>query len=167
MNMITFCSDKLEGRRGIAGLPQRFRSGKPWGNRRGTLLAEVGISTVVLMIVMGLTVKVLATIGQERRAASDRQLGALEAGNLMERITAHPFDQVTPELTQNISISDVTRRSLRDCELAVALSGGEKSAAGVQSAKRVMIRLRWKGPGGQWVSPVRLTSWIEPGVSHP
>jgi hypothetical protein len=167
MNMIFFGSHKFEGGRDTAGRPERFRSGKPGGNRRGSLLAEVGISTVVLMIVMGLTLKVLATIAQERRAAADRQLGALETGNLMERITAHPFDQVTPELARRISVSDLTRRSLRDCELALSVSGGEKSAAGVQSAKRVMIRLRWKGPSGQWQAPVRLTSWIEPGVPHP
>ncbi len=166
MNMILFGFHKLEGRRGTTGPRERFRSGKPCGSRRGSLLAEVGISMVVLVIVMGLTVKVLATIAQERRAAADRQLGALEAGNLMERITAHPFDQVTPELARSISVSDLTRRSLRDCEMAVDLSGGEKNATGVQSAKRVMIRLRWKGAGGQWQAPVRLTSWIEPGGPH-
>ncbi len=119
------------------------------------------------MIVMGLTVKVLATIAQERRAAADRQLGALEAGNLMERITAHPFDQVTPELARRMSVSDLARGSLRDCELAIDMSGGGKSATGMPSAKRVMIRLRWKGPGGQWQAPVRLTSWIEPGRTTP
>ncbi len=167
MNMISFVYHKFEGRRDTAGRPERFRSGKPCGNRRGSLLAEVGISTVVLMIVMGLTLKVLATVAQERRGAADRQLGVLEAGNLMERITAQPFDQVTPELARRISVSDLTRRSLRDCDLAVAVSGGEKSEKGMQSAKRVMIRLRWKGQGGQWQAPVRLTSWIEPGGPHP
>ena len=35
----------------------------------------------------------------------------------------------------------------------------------MQSAKRVVIRLRWKGAGGQWQAPVRLTAWIEPGRS--
>jgi hypothetical protein len=136
-------------------------------NRRGSLLAEVGIATVVIVIVMGMTVQLLATVARERRAVSDRQLGALEVGNLMERITAHPFDQVTPELARKMSISDRARQSLRDGELAISVSGGENSATKGPSAKRVMIRLRWKGPGGQWQAPVRLSSWIEPGRSRP
>ena len=136
-------------------------------NRRGSLLAEVGIATVVIVIVMGMTVKVLATVAHERRAAADRQRGTIEAGNLMERITGHPYDQVTPELAQRISVSDLARESLRDCELTIQVSEGNKPAAGGMAAKRVMIRLRWKGRSGQWQAPVRLTSWIEPGSARP
>ena len=165
--MITIHSYESERPRDQEVQPHRARLGKPPGNRRGSLLAEVGISTVVLTIVMGLTVKVLGTIAHERRAASERQLGALEAGNLMERITAYPFDQVTPELARGMGVSDLTRRSLRDCELTIVVSGGDKSATGGPRAKRVMIRLRWKGAGGQWQAPVRLTSWIEPGRASP
>jgi hypothetical protein len=146
-------------------LPARFQ--EPFRSRRGSLLAEVGIATVVLVIIMGMTVKVLSTAAQQRRAAGDRQRGVLEAGNLMERITAHPFDEVTPELAGKMAVSNLARQSLRDCELAIAVSGGGHSATGVQSAKRVSIRMRWKGPGGHWQAPVRLTSWIEPGRTHP
>jgi hypothetical protein len=163
-----FCdSRKSEGPRDTAAQPGHSRVGKPCRNRRGSLLAEVGIATIVLVIVMGLTVKVLGTIARERRAAADRQQGALEAGNLMERITAYPFEQVTPELARSMSVSDSTRRSLRECELAISVSGGDRSVTGVRSAKRVMIRLRWKGAGGQWQTPVRLASWIEPGRPRP
>ncbi len=45
---------------------------------------------------MGMTVRVLSTVAHERRSASDRQLGSFEVANLMERITAYPYDQVTP-----------------------------------------------------------------------
>lgn len=148
-------------RRGPAMALRRFSS------RRGSLLAEVGIATVVLMIVMGMTVRVLSTVAQERRAAFERQRGVLEAGNLMERITAHPFDQVTPEFVGKISVSDRARSSLRDCELAIQVAEGDKPAARGVAAKRVMIRLRWKGRSGQWQAPVRLTSWIEPGRPRP
>jgi hypothetical protein len=135
--------------------------------RRGSLLAEVGIATVVIMIVMGMTVKVLGTVAHERRNALDRQRGVLEAGNLMERITAHSFDALTPEFVKTLAVSDAARHSLHDCELSVSVSGSDKGATGGPSAKRVMIRLRWKGPGGQWQAPIRLTSWIEPGRPRP
>jgi Tfp pilus assembly protein PilV len=129
--------------------------------RRGSLLAEVGIATVVLMMVMGLMVKMLSTIARERRAAEQRQRGVFEVANLMERITARPFDEVTPLAARKISLSDAARASLRDSELAIDVSAGENSAVAGRSAKRVMIRLRWRGPSGEWQAPVRLTSWIE------
>ncbi len=129
--------------------------------RRGSLLAEVGIATLVLVIVMGFTMKTLSTVGHERRAAEQRQRGVLEVGNLMERITALPFDKVTAPVARGMSLSDVARASLRDAELAIDVSAGDKSAEAGRSAKRVMIRLRWRGPSGEWQAPVRLTSWIE------
>ncbi len=129
--------------------------------RRGSMLAEVGIATLVLMVVMGLMVKVLSTVARERRAAEHRQRGLFEVANLMERITAHPFDEVTPELARGMSLSESARSSLRDCELAIDVSAAEKAVTAGRRAKRVAIRLRWRGPAGQWQSPVRLTSWIE------
>jgi hypothetical protein len=129
--------------------------------RRGSLLAEVGIATVVLLMVMGLMVKMLSTIARERRAAEQRQRGVFEVANLMERITARPFDEVTPLTTRKTSLSDAARASLRDSELAIDVSAGENGAVAGRSAKRVMIRLRWRGPSGEWQPPVRLTSWIE------
>jgi hypothetical protein len=129
--------------------------------RRGSLLAEVGIATLVLVVVMGLTVSTLSTIGRERRAADQRQRAVLEVANLMERITARPFDEVTSSLARGLSLSDAARSSLRDSELAIEISGGDEPANAGRSAKRIMIRLRWRGPAGQWQAPVRLTSWIE------
>ena len=35
------------------------------------------------------------------------------------------------------------------------------SPAAGRAAKRIAIRLRWRGSSGEWVAPVRLTSWIE------
>ena len=68
--------------------------------RRGSLLVEVAMATVLLMIAMTLTVKVLGFVALERRACERRQRAMLEVANLMERITAYPFDEVTPELAK-------------------------------------------------------------------
>ena len=81
----------------------------------------------MIVAVMGMTVKVLATVAHERRASSDRQLGSIEVANLMERITAYPFDQVTQELASGMSVSNRAGQTLRDSELSVAISGGERA----------------------------------------
>jgi hypothetical protein len=127
--------------------------------RRGSLLIEVAMAAVLLMIAMGLTVKVLGLVAVERRASERRQRALSEVGNLMERITAYPFDEVTPELGRQLALTSASRQSFPGAELAVDVADNEPGAG--RSAKRVAIRLRWRGPEGEWVAPVRLTSWIE------
>lgn len=127
--------------------------------RRGSLLLEVAMAAALLMIAMALTVKVLGFVALERRASERRQLAIVEVGNLMERITAYPFEEVTPQLAARMTLSPAARQTLADSELAIEVANSEAGAG--RSARRIAIRLRWRGPGGDWVAPVRLTSWIE------
>jgi hypothetical protein len=117
------------------------------------------MAAVLLMIAMTLTVKVLGLVASERRGTERRQRALVEAANLMERITAYPFDEVTPELGKRLTLSPTARQSLPDSELTVDVVGSEPAAG--RSAKRIAIRLQWRGSDGEWVAPVRLTSWIE------
>jgi hypothetical protein len=133
------------------------RSNRP--ARRGSLLAEVTMAAVLLMIAMTLTVKVMGYAGIERRATERRQRALLEVANLMERITAYHFDEVTSGLAGRMTISDEARRSLPDPELVVDIA--EKPPGVGRKAKRIAISLRWRGRSGEWERPVRLTSWIE------
>ena len=77
----------------------------------------------------------------------------------MERITSEPFDEVTAERARRLSISPESAASLPGAELSVEVN--EESPAAARSAKRIAIRLRWKGRSGEWEAPVRLTTWIE------
>ena len=117
------------------------------------------MAAVLLMIAMTLTVKVLSLVAIERRASERRQMAHFEVANLMERITAYPFDQVTPELAGRLTLSPPARQSLHDSKLAVDITASEPGEG--RSAKRIAILLRWRGPDGEWVAPMRLTSWIE------
>jgi hypothetical protein len=127
--------------------------------RRGSLLAEVTMATVMLAIAMSLTVKVLGWVALERRAAERRQRAVLEVANVMERITSYPFEEVTPDLTRRITLSTTADQSLPESDLVVDVTHSDPGAG--RSAKRIAIRLRWKGRSGEWDAPVRLTSWIE------
>jgi hypothetical protein len=139
------------------GLPAAF----PVRLRRGTLLADVGLAAIVLLVAMSLMLKLLAIVAQERRAADHRQRAALEVANLMERITAYPFDRVTPELARDMTVSESARQSLRDAELAIDVKPAEVIPANDRDGRRISITLRWREPSGQWQHPVRLTSWIK------
>lgn len=133
----------------------------PRRTRRGAILADVGLAAIILLVAMSLMLKVLTVVAHERRSADHRQRAALEAANLMERITAYPFDRVTPELARGMKVSEAARQSLHDCELAIDVKGSGQSPSTDRDVRRISIMLRWRGPSGQWQRPVRLTSWME------
>lgn len=144
-------------------LPAATATGSSRSIRRGALLAEMTIAAAMLAVVMVLTVKVLGFAGQQRRSAEQRQRAMLEVANLMERITAEPFEEVTPERAHRLSIAPETARSLPGAEVAVEVT--EERPGPNRSGKRIAVRLRWKGRSGEWEAPARLTTWIERGRS--
>jgi hypothetical protein len=111
------------------------------------------------MVAMTLTLKVLGWVALERRSAERRQRALFEVANVMERITAYPFEDVTPDLARRITLSETARAMLPDAELALQIGDGAQAAG--RAARRIAIRLRWRGSSGEWEAPVRLTSWIE------
>ena len=126
--------------------------------RRGSLLVELALSAAMLIIAMGLTVKVLGWVGAQRRNWDRRQVAVQEVANVMERLTARPFESVTPESTRDIPLSARARQSLPRVELKVDVQENDK--VGGPGSKRLAIALRWQGRSGEWDAPVHLTSWI-------
>jgi len=129
--------------------------------RRGSLLAEIAMSSVLLMIAMSLTVKVLGWMGVERRSWDRRQWAAQEISNLMEEATCRPFEDVTSASLKGMAISSHARALLPGAEFAAEVAANDP--AGGPGSKRVAIRLRWHNRAGEWDAPVRLTSWIYRG----
>jgi Tfp pilus assembly protein PilV len=126
--------------------------------RRGSLLIEVTMATVILIIIMSVALKVVGFAAHERLAAERRERARFEAANVMEKMAALPFDEITPERAGRIVLSDTSRQRLPGCELTVQVST-VASAAQASPAKRIAVKLRWRGQSGEWESPVRLTSW--------
>jgi Tfp pilus assembly protein PilV len=133
--------------------------------RRGAMLAEVAIGTIMVLIAMTLTVKLLAYVGSQRRAAEHRQRAVQETANVLERITAYPYDEITAERARNWVLSPQAKQSLPGADLAVTIA--EEHPGAGRSAKRIAVRLRWHGRSGDWESPVRVTTWVERGRPSP
>ena len=101
----------------------------------GSLLAEVAMSAVMLMIAMALTMKVLGWVAAERRAWDRRQWAAQEAANLMEQVTARPFDDGHGVVAEALGLSPQAKQLLPEAELKVEV--GENDPAGGQGSKRI------------------------------
>lgn len=123
------------------------------------MLVELVIAAGMLAVILTLTVRVLGQVGQQRRAAERRQRALVEASNTMERITARPYDEMTPQGDGALKISPDTAAALPGAELNVDVR--DESVSG-GSSRRVAVRLRWKNVAGQWEAPVRLVTWVEP-----
>jgi hypothetical protein len=115
----------------------------------------------MLMIAMGLTVKVLGWVGAQRRDSERRQIAVLEAANLMERLTARPFEALTADSSRELLLSPRARQSLPGAELNVDIRANDP--AGGAGSKRVALRLRWQSRSGEWAAAVHLASWVYSG----
>ncbi|MHB1561779.1 MAG: hypothetical protein ACYC61_30385, partial [Isosphaeraceae bacterium] len=123
------------------------------------MLIELIIAAGLLAVILSLTVKVLGQVGQQRRAAERRQRALVEASNAMERITARPYDEITPRSAAAVKLSPDAAAAVPGAELNVDVR--DEPASGV-SSRRVAVRLRWKDSAGQWEAPVHLVTWVEP-----
>jgi hypothetical protein len=113
------------------------------------------------MVAMTLTVKVLGWVGAERHNVERRQCAQQEVSNLMERLTARPFDAVTTTAARQMTLSPAARKLLPGGELEANVV--ENDPSGGQGSKRIALQLRWRTRSGEWDSPVRLTSWVYRG----
>lgn len=132
--------------------------------RRGYVMVELVMATLLLAAAMVLTVQILGWLASERRAADRRERAALEAANLMEHLTAQPWDAITPEAAGALELSSSAHQALPGAELKATVTRTE----GDPPAKRIGIALRWRNRSGQFEAPVRLTAWVHsPGRARP
>jgi hypothetical protein len=128
--------------------------------RGGYTLLEVVMAVMVLLTAMSLVVKVLGWVAAERRATDRRLWASQQVANAMERVSAEPFDRVATGRVKEMTSGSGASRVLPDAEWDAEVAD---ETAGPVPARRVTLRLRWKGRGGAWEPPVVLTSWVYPG----
>jgi hypothetical protein len=127
-------------------------------SRRGSLLAEMAMSAVMLMIAMSLIARVVGWTAAERRSLDRRQWAVQEGANLMERLSARPFESLTTDAVKNTALSPEAVRTLPDAQLHIEVS--DHDPTGGDDSKRIALGLRWRSRSGEWDAPVRLTTWV-------
>jgi hypothetical protein len=127
--------------------------------RRAFTVVEVTLSVFLLAVAMTTTVQILGWVAVQRRAVERRQFAIQEVANLMEHLTAEPWDRITPESARALRLPDELRRRLPEPELTIDVDEPDPD----RGEKRIAIRLAWKTRGGAREAPVRLTAWIGRG----
>ncbi len=123
--------------------------------RPGFGLIEMAVSGVLIVVAMTVTVQVVGWVALERKAVERRERAVLEADNLLERVVATPWDELTPELAKQFHTSSTTASFLRNPTLVVNVVPFDDAPA----RKKVTVEIRWLDHSGRPESPVRLVSW--------
>jgi type II secretory pathway pseudopilin PulG len=124
--------------------------------QRGFSIIELLLAGVVIAALLTSVVKFLGVAAGQRRGAERRQVALVEASNVMQRITARPWAEVTEASLAEISLSAEAARFLPEGSLAAKLSESPDEPA----AKRVALEVRWPGPPGAPPHTLRLMSWM-------
>jgi hypothetical protein len=123
--------------------------------RSGFTLVEVAVTAFLLTASMTLTLHLIGWVAAERRASDRRQWASQDVANLMEHLTARPWDELTPGAVQDVGLGESSKRRLPGSELSVRVDEPDGP-----DSRRISLRLRWRNRSGTWEAPVRLTAWV-------
>lgn len=132
------------------------RRGSHHRRRRGLLLVEAMIAGIAIGTAAVLTVSMLITINGNRRTAERTLVATQELNNQLERLTAKPWSEITPEAAKDIQLSPSAAARLPEGELRIEVQAVEVPRPG----KRLLGELRWQDRGNSWRPPLRLTAWV-------
>ena len=123
--------------------------------RRGFSLLEMFVAGTLVAILLSICLQVMKATAEQQRAIEHRQLAVQEAANLMERLCARPWPQLTPETVRPLELREEIRQVLPGAELAVDVA----QPPGDPQAKRIAVEIRWQGKSHRAMRPVRLVAW--------
>jgi len=125
-------------------------------NPRGFTLVEM-IGTCLLMgILLSMTVPMLLVVARERRSTEQRQFALQHVSNLLERTSQRDWSELEPGEVSLQEVDEELRQVLPDLEQKLLIQQVE----GETDAIQVIASLRWKNAAGQFVAPIRLSTWL-------
>jgi hypothetical protein len=121
------------------------------------MLLETSLACVLLVALAAVCVKSFAAAAAQRLAIDQRQVALREAANLMEKLTALPWNEI--DKAADKPFAEAAQKSLPKELDAAEIKIEIVPAEGEPAAKRLTVSLRWQDKDNQWVEPVRLTAW--------
>lgn len=116
---------------------------------------EIAAAGIVLAAMLTVCLQFLRATTGQRRGLQARRTAIQEAANVLERLCARPWDELTPEAAGQVQRSEEARRALPDGELQVEVTPTDREP----DAKRIAVVVRWPGGPEQPDRSVRLVAW--------
>jgi prepilin-type N-terminal cleavage/methylation domain-containing protein len=134
---------------------QRTNISKPLrlARRRGFTLAEVLVAAVVLGAALAVTVQLSGGLRTKQREAHRRACALAEANNCLQRLTATPWNELTPERAAECRLSAHAAAQLPGGELKIDIATEDET-------KRILVAVRWRDAADRPVAPLRLAAWV-------
>ena len=121
-------------------------------HRAGISSTEVVCATIVVAVVSATVVPALIFVGKQNRATSQRLNATAAVGNILDEMTAKPYNAVGSEAAAEVDLPDWLREQLSEPKLNVTV---EENSEG----KRISAELSWESVHGGLRENVRLHAW--------
>jgi type II secretory pathway pseudopilin PulG len=123
--------------------------------RRGITLVETLVAAAVLGGLTVVCVKFFAASVAQQEQMRDRSRAVQLAANVMERLAATPWEQLTAENIRRLQDADELRQGLPEATIEIQLA----QPSGEPDAKQIVVLVRWPSPPDVLQRPVRLVAW--------
>jgi Tfp pilus assembly protein PilE len=123
--------------------------------RRGATMLEMLVAGAMLGTLLAVSLQLYSAVAAQRRAAARRGAASLELANVMERVAARPWRELTAAALAAERLSPSASAQLPGAELKIEVF----TPAGDPEAKRLTATVRWQDRDGRPPEPLRLTTW--------
>jgi len=120
-------------------------------------MIELCVAAAMLAAALSVVVTMLGAVARQRRAAELHGRALEEADNLLERLTAEPWEAITPERITELGFAAKIADALPEGELRIDMT----SPGGAPATRRIDLTVGWRAAVGQSVHRLRLTTWVE------
>lgn len=118
-------------------------------------MIEMVAAGAILVALLAVSMQFLHATAVHRRTTRQREVAIQETANLMERLAAIPWQDLTVEKARQVQLSDIAGRTLPGAKLTIDVG----QPAEEPSAKRIAVALAWEDESRRLGRPVRLTAW--------
>ena len=123
--------------------------------RRGFTLWETFVALLVLAALTTLCLQFFAAASDQRRQVFAQLTATQEAANLLERVEALGWNELTTASAAKLQLSAQARQTLPEGRVEMLVDG----PSGTPPAKRVAASVRWRPQPGEPEREVRLVAW--------
>lgn len=121
--------------------------------RSGFTVIECCAAAALLAAALTVVVSLLTSVARQRQTAGWQAQAVIEADNLLERLTAEPFDALTNKHIATMSMSKSAAQRLPN-------GAAEASIDDQAGRKRIEVSISWRGPRSEQTRRHRVVTWV-------